>query len=45
MVGLVVVLGTGEFVLVAGLPVAVCFTTVDDSEVFTYIRRAFTSLY
>ena len=45
MVGLVVVVETGEFVLVACLPAAVCLIAADGSEVFTDIRRPLTTLY
>ena len=42
MVGLVVFIGTGEFVLVACLPGAVCLIASDGLEVFTDIGRAST---
>ena len=42
MVGLVVFIGTGEFVLVAGLPGAVLLIAADGLKVFAYIGRAFT---
>ena len=40
MVGLVVFIGTGEFVLVACLPGAVCLIASNGLEVFTDIGRA-----
>ena len=40
---LVVVVGTGEFVLVAGLPGAVCLIAC--LEAFAYIGRTLTGLY
>ena len=45
MVGPVVFIGTGEFVLVACLPGVVCLIASDGSEVFTDIGRASTTLY
>ena len=45
MVGLVVAVGTGEFVLVVGLPGDVCVIDAFDSKVSAYIRRALTCLY
>ena len=44
MVGLVVVVGTGEFVLVEVLPGAICLIAEDGSKIFAYIRRASKSL-